>query len=135
MSEPLISSDDLATYLNDPSIDEDRADTMIADATQACETIVNPVPAAAAYIVKRVAGRGYSSAVRGGGKQAVAGGSPFGAVPGAGAIYLTRYDERDLRRVAGGGGAFSIDLLPADYTPPCGTFPLGDWDEITELNQ
>lgn len=135
MGDPLIDSTDLATYLNDPTIDQARAEMMIADAQTLCESILAPLPPEAAVIVKRIAGRGYSSAVGGRGRQVQSAGSPFGAVPGAGAIYLTRYDKADLRRLAGGGGAFSIDLLPADYVLPVSTFPLGDWDEINELDR
>lgn len=134
MGDPLIDSGDLATYLNDPSIDIERAEAMIVRAQTLCESVLSPLPDAASVVVERVAGRGYVSAI-GRGKQVQASGSPFGAVAGAGAIYLTRYDKADLRRLAGGGGAFSIDLLPSGYVPPVSTFPLGDVDEIDELNR
>lgn len=135
MGDPLIDATDLATYLNDPSIDQDRATLMIVRAQTLCESVLSPLPDTAAGIVERIAGRGYVSAVGGRGKQVTSAGSPFGAVPGAGAIYLTRYDKADLRRLAGGGGAFSIDLLPSDYVTPCGTVDIGDFTVIDEINR
>jgi hypothetical protein len=117
MSNPLVTSDDLGVYLNDPDIDEDRATAMIADAQALCESVVATLPPAASVVVKRVAGRAYvstTSAVRQ--AQIVAGGSPFGGGPSAGGVFLTRQDRADLRRMTGGGGAFSINLLPSTYS-------------------
>jgi hypothetical protein len=40
----------------------------------------------------------------------------IGAMPlGMGGIYLTRGDRADLRRLTGGGAAFTINPLPAGY--------------------
>jgi hypothetical protein len=119
MSAPVIAATDLGTYLNDPSIDIDRAMALIADAQTLCESIVAPpLPAAAAVIVKRVAARAYVSIASPRQAQLAAAGSPYGAVGSMGGVYLTQYDVEDLRRLNGGGGAFSIDLLPAGYVAP-----------------
>jgi hypothetical protein len=112
VSDPLITPDDLAIYLRDSSIDVDRAAMMIEHAQAACEMIVNPVPATAAWIVCKVAGRGYVTATT----SKAAAGSPMGAMPGGlGGIFLMRAEERALRTLNGGGGAFSIGTLPAGY--------------------
>lgn len=126
MTEPLITPGDLGTYLNDPSIQTARAQMMIDQAMQACESVVSPIPAEAGWVVMRVAGRGYMSAtVRG--PQMGAGGSPLGTTGiGLGAIWLTRADKADLRRLSGGGGSFTIDLLPTDYVAPRSGLLSGD---------
>jgi hypothetical protein len=67
-------------------------------------------------IVKRVAARGYVTVTSARQYQLGMADTGFGTQPGpVGGVYLTRADKADLRRIAGGGGAFSIDLLPADY--------------------
>ena len=129
MSDPLITPDDLATYLRDSSIDVDRAAMMIEDAQAACEMIVNPVPASAAWIVRKVAGRAYVTTTT----SKAAAGSPMGAVPGGlGGVWLMKAEERALRTLNGGGGVFSIDILPTGYTPPAswgsGSSYSTDWD-------
>lgn len=134
MSDPLIDPDDLATYLNDPAINVDRAAKLIADAQLLCETVISPLPAAASVVLMRVAKRAYEDQGRQapgvvpGIGYAVNGGDSGGSVIGD--VYLTRYDIADLRRMNGGGGAFSIDLLPAGYTPPSQFVTTGDWDQI-----
>jgi hypothetical protein len=48
-----------------------------------------------------------------------------------GGVWLSRADVADLRRLNGGGGAFTIDLLPSDYVlPVCYPSWYGDWDQI-----
>lgn len=140
LSDPIVTSDDLATYLNDASIQIDRADMMIFHAQALCESILSPLPANAAGIVIRVAGRGYVTTTSARGAQIAAGGSPFGGAPGGfGGVYLTRSDKADLRRLSGSGGAaFSIDLLPAGYLAPVSyigavdgsEYGYGDWDAV-----
>lgn len=126
----MITPDDLGVYLKDPSIDTVRATEMIADAQTLCESILNPLPTTASVVVKRVAGRGYVTTTSARQSQVAGAGSPFGAQPGGmGGIHLYAEDIADLRRLAGGGGAFSIDMLPAGYTPPV-SYTLDDWDQI-----
>jgi len=128
VSDPLITPDDLAIYLRDSSIDVDRAAMMIEDAQALCESVLSPLPATAAGIVRRIAGRGYVTTTTSKG----AAGSPMGAqTTGMGGIWLSRNDRADLRRLGGGGGAFTIDLLPADYvlpTVPFGWYGQAAWD-------
>ena len=126
MSDPVIDATDLGTYLNDPGIDTDRAMSLIVDAQALCEDVVSPLPDAAAVIVKRVAGRAYTTILSPRQQQIAASGGQF-AGTSTGGVYLTQYDIADLRRMAGGGGAFSIDLLPAGYTLPVVSYGP-DWD-------
>ena len=129
MSSPIVTPDDLGTYLNDPQINIDRASALIADAQAKCEDIVSPLPASAAVVVKQVAGRAYTSITSPRAAQAAAAGSPFGATPGGfGGVYLTEYDIRDLRRAAGKSSAFSIDQLPSTYATPS---DLPYWDQYS----
>jgi hypothetical protein len=137
VSDPIVDPTELGIYLNDPGIDEVRAADLIADAQTLCESIVSPLPAAASVIVKRVAGRAYTTMATPRSTQLGAVGSPFAGQPGgSGGVYLTRYDKADLRNMAGSGGAFSIDLLPSDYAAPVvewsGMYAgADDWDQIT----
>lgn len=131
MTDPLITSDDLAVYLKDPSIDEDRADMMISDAQILCESIVSPLPETAVPVVRRVAARAYVTATSSRAKQIADAGSPFGSMPGGiGGVRLYAEDVADLRRLNGGGGAFSIDLLPTGYVAPASwtSVQSDDWD-------
>lgn len=117
---------DLATLLGDTSINTTRAQAMIDDAVALCQSVVNPLPAGADVVVKRVAARGYlqTSARQ---YQLASADAPYGASPGpVGGVTLLRVDKADLRRLAGGGGAFTIDLLPADYVAPVSPSP---WDD------
>lgn len=128
MGDPLITSDDLAVYLNDPSIDTDRASLLIDYAQQACETVLNPLPAAAAGIVAGLAGDAYTGILSPRAAATAAAGGQVGGGSGGG-VYLTRAAERALRRLSSSsGGAFTIDMLPDDYTVPGSTITAGDLD-------
>lgn len=121
MSDPLIDPADLGLYLSDPNINADRAQSMIADAQTLCESVVSPLPATAALVVKRVAARAYTTVLSPRKGQQQDAGSPYGG--GGSGLCLTEEDVTDLRRFSGGGGAFSINMLPADYSPV-----LPPWD-------
>jgi hypothetical protein len=138
MSDPLISWEDLAVYLSDDRIDQDRAADMISDAQTLCEGVVSPLPASASVVVKRVAGRAYVTTLSSKQAQAQAAGGMFSG-SASGGVWLTKADKADLRRLnGGGGGAFSVDLLPADYAAPSTVVYAGsdeglyltDWDVI-----
>lgn len=128
MSTPLITSDDLALYLNDSNINVERASAMIDRAQSLCESILSPLPASAAVVVERVAGRGYVTTTTARNAQLAAAGSPMGGPGAAGGVWLSRTDKSDLRRLAGGGGAFTVDLLPTGYVAPVQRFWSEDWD-------
>lgn len=129
MADPIVDVPDLAVYLNDPSIDADRAAAFITDAQTLCESVIEPLPVTAAIVVKRVAARAYVTAASSRTAQLQAAGSPY-AGNAATWVYLTQYDIEDLRRLNNTGGAFSVDLLPAGYTPPASwtALTVGDWD-------
>lgn len=61
MSGPLITPTQLGTYLGDESINVDRAAMIIADAQDACESVVNPIPANKVYVLRRVALKAYTA--------------------------------------------------------------------------
>jgi hypothetical protein len=123
---------DLQTFLGVPTIDTNRATMMIGLAQDLCETILNPLPANAQAVVLAVAARAFTN------PQAVAseGAGPFHVAyqAGVGGLFLTRADKANLRRLGGGGGAFSIHLLPPGVSavqlvtiggvPTGGTFTL-----------
>lgn len=130
MSDPLIDPPDLGTYLNDPGIDQARAALLIGQAQGLCESVITPLPAAAAAIVMRVAGRAYTSILSPRQQQLAAAGGQFGGSAGGG-VYLSDYDIADLRRFNGGGGAFSIDILTSTYVAPVPEWStIADWDQI-----
>lgn len=140
MSAPLVTPDDLGVYLNDSGINVGRASAMITDAQTLCETIVSPLPTAASVVVKRVAARAYVTTTTTKGAQIAAAGSPFvGTVGSAGGVWLTRADKADLRRLAGSGGAFSIDPLPKGVSAvqcvTVGGAPTGGTFTLSFVNQ
>lgn len=127
MSSEIVDPSDLATYLSDPKINQARASALIADAQILCESVVSPLPAGASVVVKRVAARAYVSVTSGRQTELAGMSMPMGSAPGGlGGVWLSRTDKADLRRLAGGGGAFSIDLLPQDFTVPT---QLSVWDD------
>lgn len=128
---PVVDPTALGIYLNDPNIDPVRAAALIADAQTLCESVVNPLPIGADVIVKRVAGRAYVTITSPRQAQLAAAGSPIGGGGGMGGVFLTQYDERDLRRMTTGSGTFIINLLSAGYAPPpswAWDSPSGAWD-------
>lgn len=145
MADPVVLPSDLALYLKDGTIDEDRASLLISDAQTLCAnylglSVDDAFPATCAPVVARVAYVAYVSIVQARSGQLRAAGAGFGggSAPFAG-VRLTAEDEKDLERAVnqGGGGAFSIDMLPAGYTAPAlpwwdvsGGFDAPDWDVV-----
>jgi hypothetical protein len=105
---PPITSTDLGAYLGS-TVDEDRATRLIDLATQLCQSIVSPLPDGSAVVVLDVAARAYSNPTSV--PQQAAG--PFSAGGAPGGLWLTRSNKSTLRRLAGSGGAFTIDTMPA----------------------
>lgn len=128
MSDPIADPSDLAILLGS-DVDVDRAALLIELAQQLCESIVSPLPASAEAVVLAVALRAYANP---GNAQAQTAG-PYSASYGAGAsggLYLSAQDRATLKRLAGRGGAFTIDPTPTD----AGT-GLQPWDtNVTWLN-
>lgn len=124
-----VSPADLGTYLG-AEVDTDRAQFLIEKAVQLCESIITPLPDGGDTVVLDVAARAYSNPSN---AQTQAAG-PFSATFGAlgGGLWLTRQNKATLRRLAGSGGAFTIETLPVDAgtgLPWWGvSTPLDDWD-------
>lgn len=111
MGIPLVSPADLGIYLG-LTIDAPRAQMLLEDAQNLCESIVSPLPAAATAIIKSAATRAYTNPT--GVTSETTG--PYAAHRPSGGVYLTRSERRALRNLAGRSGAFSIDLLPTGVT-------------------
>lgn len=103
-----VTPNDLSDFLG-TTVDPARAVTVLRYAQLLCQTIVNPLPDTAMPVVIDVACRAYSNP----GGTPTQGAGPFTMAGAPGGIYLTRGNKTTLRRLAGGSGAFSIDLLPA----------------------
>lgn len=103
-----VTPDDLTNLLGS-TVDPVRAWTLLGLAQQLCETIVSPLPDNATAVVLDVAARAYANPTAV--PSQVTG--PFSVGGAAGGIWLTRQNKATLRRLAGGGGAFTFDTMPA----------------------
>jgi hypothetical protein len=121
-SIPLVSTTDLGTYLGAPNLDTVRATLVLQNAQLLCESLVSPLPAAAAAVVLDVAARAYTNPQNV--QQETTG--PFSAAFGAvaGGLWLTQQNKATLRRLSGRGGAFTIDTMPATAGQ---NLPWWDW--------
>jgi hypothetical protein len=101
---------DLGTYLGVSDIDTNRATYLIGLATQLCESVLTPLPAGADAVVLDVTARAYGNPQNV--VQQTTG--PFSANYGtvAGGLWLTRANKATLRRLGGGGGAFTVETIP-----------------------
>jgi hypothetical protein len=120
-----VAPTDLATYLGvGAAIDTARATYLVAQATALCQSIVNPLPAGSDAVVLDVAARAYSNPSNAQTQSL----GPFSATFGAagGGLWLTRQNKATLRRLNGGGSAFSIDTTPAAGVAV--GLPFWDWD-------
>jgi len=119
VSNPLATADELGVFLGITDINQDRAGLLLQLAHDRCEMYASPVPAAAKGLELAVAGRAYtnvSSARQAGiGSAQMSFGAP-NATFGIGGLYVSKSEIRDLRRLSGRTGAFSIDLLTV--SPP-----------------
>jgi hypothetical protein len=126
----LVSVDDFALYLNNPDLNRTRAAFILAKTQTLCETVVKPLPPGADIVILDVAERAFANPVSIGGASPAyyaEGEGPFSdTTPGisGGGLYLTKNNKATLRRLAGSGTAFTIDMLPA--TEDLGILP--PWD-------
>lgn len=107
---------DLSSYLGlADDIAVERAYMLLTLAEGLCLSVVSPLPAGAEAVVLDVAARAYTNPTNLT-EQAT---GPFIAAygPGNGGLWLTSRNEAVLRRLAGGGQAFTIDPTPADAGP------------------
>jgi len=103
------TSSDLGTYLG-VTVDDVRAQQFIDWATALCQSIVNPLPTGADAVILDVAARGYTNPTNA--QQETVGPYTVGHGKVGGGLYLTRGNKATLRRLAGGGSAYSVDTLP-----------------------
>jgi hypothetical protein len=107
------TSDDLALYLGNSNIDAERAALLIAQAESLARAILTTLPDAATAVILSAAARGYASPQ--GVTSEMTG--PYSVQRPPGGVYLTKLERAALRRLSGGGGAFSIDPTPATAGP------------------
>lgn len=109
----LVFVDQFATYMGIPEdeLDTERAQLLIDTATALVESIIAEPPPEAAAVVFSAVARAYSNPT--GVTNEVVG--PYQAQRPTAGVYLTKAERATLRRLSGGGGAFSYDLLPTDY--------------------
>lgn len=118
MSTPIATPTDLQTRLGVATIDNDRALAVLEDAQNLCETVVTPLPSTARGIVVSVAARAFVNPQQAHDMalgSARVGFATTGTTP-IGGLYLSRSEEKTLKRLAGRVGAFSIDTLPTGAT-------------------
>lgn len=129
MSDPLVDPSDLATYMQVDSVNCDRAAMLLADAQSLCETVVAPLPAGAEAVIRRMAAAAYTNPS--GARMTALGAARVeydsGSAATALGVRMTAADRRDIRRLAGGSGAFSFDLIPSDALS---TLPIWDVDPV-----
>lgn len=109
----LVFVDQIATYLGIPQeeLDEERAQLLIDIATDLVTAIIADPPESAAAVIYSSVARAYVNPM--GVSNEVIG--PYQAQRPTGGVYLTKAERATLRRLSGGGSAFSYDLLPVDY--------------------
>lgn len=114
-----VTSEDLRLYLGLDTINEARADLMISQAITLAESVVKPLPDAASAVVLAIAGRAYANP-QGVAYETV---GPISVQRPQAGLYMTKDERRTLKRLAGRGGAFTVDPTPADADPEA-TWPL-----------
>lgn len=102
---------DLSTYVG-VAVDVGRATMLLGLAQDLAEAIITPLPAQAKAVVLSAAARGYANA-QGITSETI---GPYSVQRPAAGVYLTKGERAALRRLSGGGGAFSASMLPAEWT-------------------
>lgn len=111
MADPIATPDDMAAVLGS-TVDNYRAITLLGLAQDLCSAIIDPLPVTARAVVIGVAARAYNNPTNA--QQQTAGPYSVNFGSAGGGLYLTKQDRATLLRLAGRGGAFSIDPTPAD---------------------
>lgn len=108
-----VTTENLDSLLDlDGGIDADRGQLLLDLAVEQCETIAQPCPQQARSIVYAVAARAYLNPTGITSETIGPATVNFGST-GIG-IYLRPAEEKMLRRMAGMGGAFTVDPMPLD---------------------
>jgi hypothetical protein len=111
---------DLATYLGNAGINtaplSTRAQFILDKARSLCESVVSPLPPGAEAVLLDVAERAFANPTTSSGLLTFDEGlGPYNdSTPGTvgRGLYLTQENRATLRRLSGGGGAFTIDTTP-----------------------
>lgn len=116
---------DLALYLDLDTINEDRANLLIQQATALAESVVKPLPDGASAVVLAMAGRAYAN------PQGVASETvgPYTVSRPQAGLYMTKAETAALKRLGGRGGAFTVDPTPSDASPAASWPPTTDPDD------
>lgn len=120
MSELIATADELGVYLGDDAINTARAEQMLRLSQDLCETVVNPLPVQGKAVLLAVAARAYNNVTAAHrvtiGTAEVSYGTQYSS-SGIGGLFLARPEKATLRRLAGRGGAYTIDPLPLPLPP------------------
>ena len=123
----VVTTDQLGTLLElDGNINANRAQLLIDLAQDLCSSVVTPVPDNARVVVLSIAARGYMNAA-GVTAETVGPTSVQYGSAGLGGLYLTKREIAALKRLAGVGGAFSIDTMPDDAGKQLYPWDLNIW--------
>lgn len=119
-----VMPDDLDLFLAmNGTIDTDRASLLIELATDLCTSVISPIPDTAKSVVLSAAARAYTNPEGVQGQTIGPESVQYGSAT-MGGLYLTKGDVATLKRMGGVGGAYSVQVMPAD----AGTnVPI--WDE------
>jgi hypothetical protein len=116
--------EDLGTYLGS-EVDPARAKLIISGAIALCSSIVDPLPEAALSVVLDVAARAYTNPTAVPNQAA----GPFTVGSAPGGLWLTRQNKATLRRLAGSGGAFTIETMPSTAGTVLPPWERNTWGE------
>jgi len=139
-----VTVSDLATYLGNTALlsvtsQVTRAQFILDQARTLCESIITPLPPGAEAVILDVAERAFSNPTTSSGLLTYEEGlGPYSdSTPGTvgRGLYLTQENRATLRRLAGSGGAFTIDTTPANAGTQLpwwdtGVTTFGDFDQI-----
>lgn len=119
-----MTPDDLGIYLGIViDADDPRAGMILRKAQSLCESVVSPLPVGADAVVVDVATRAWSNPANVQSETTGPFSDSYGAVSGG--LWLTSQNRQTLRRLAGRGGAFTIDTMPAAAGQNLGWWDVG----------
>lgn len=123
----VVTTDDLDSLLAmNGTIDTRRAALLLGLAQDLCSSVVSPVPDNARAIVYSIAARAYMNPAGVAGETVGPTSVQFG--PGAlGGLGMTKREVSALKRLAGVGGAFSVDPTPSDAGTELYPWDLNIW--------
>ncbi|WP_174545614.1 hypothetical protein [Nocardiopsis dassonvillei] len=122
-----VTTEQLRMLLNLTEINEERAAFLLEMAANLARTVIDPLPDGAEAVVLSVAARCYNNPQMLTGSETI--GPYTGPTRAEGGLYLKRDERRTLHRLAGRGGAFTVDPTPVDAGPvyPPVVDPWGSW--------